>query len=56
MLALDQPARDVFGNRLHDLGNLMRFSENPAPDARVVQKSVSALVAPHRDVRDGIDP
>jgi hypothetical protein len=55
-LALDQAARHVAGDRLHDIGDVMRLRQHPPADPGVVQEAVHALVAPHGDMGDGIDP
>ncbi len=55
-LPLDDAARHVSGDRLHDVGNLVRLGEHVAADTGVVQKAVEALVAPHGDMGDGVDP
>src|SRR5262245_48687513 len=55
-LAFDQPARHVFGHRIHEVGDLARLGEHAAAIARVLQEAVDALVAPHRHVGDHVDP
>jgi len=56
MLALDHAAGDVIGDGVDDDGHIMRFGEHDAAEAGVLHEAVDALVAPHQDVRDHVDP
>ena len=56
-LAFDQAARNIGGDCGNDLRNLVRLREHMTADLRIlVQETVNALVAPHGDMSDGIDP
>ncbi len=55
-LALDEAARHIAGDGLDDIRNLVRLGQHTPADAGVMQEAVHALVAAHRDMRDGVDP
>ena len=56
MLALDHAARDIVGDGIDDDGHVVRFGEHDAAEAGVLHEAVDALVAPHHDMRDHVDP
>ena len=56
MLALDHAARDIIGDGIDDHGHVVRFGEHDAAEAGVLHEAVDALVAPHQDMRDDVDP
>jgi len=55
-LAFDQAASDVFRYHIDDIGACGRFRQHLAPEPRILDEAVNALVASHLDMRDGIDP
>ena len=55
-LPLDQPSRYISRYRLHDVGNVVRLGQYVASHPAVVQETVNAFIAPHRDMRHRIDP
>src|SRR5262249_28619644 len=56
LLALDDAARDVVGHRVNRGRNLEGLRQDDASVAGVLDKPVSALVTPHHDMGDDIDP
>ena len=55
-LALDDAGRDVMGDRLDDLGDLVGFRQHLAAEPRVLHETIAPLVARHRHMRDGVEP
>ena len=54
-LTLDEATGDISSDRLHDIGNIVGFSQHSPPHAAVVQKPIHPLVAPHRDMGVAIE-
>ena len=55
-LALDQPLRQIPGHGVDHLDHVAGFRQHLAAVAGVLQEAIDALVAPHRDMRDRVDP
>ena len=55
-LPLDQPARYIGCNRLHDVGYFIGFRQHAASHSAVMQKTIKTLVAAHRDMGKRVDP
>ena len=55
-LALDQPARDIAGDRAHDFRHFVAFGQHGAAIAGVLHETVLPLVAAHLDMGDDVDP
>ena len=56
LLALDDALGDVAGHLVGDRLDLRRFGQHDAAVAGVLDEAVGAMVAPHRDVADRVDP
>ena len=56
VLALDHAAGDVVGDGIDDDGHVMRLGDHDAAEAGVLHEAVDALVAPHHDMGDHVDP
>ena len=55
-LALDQSPRDVIGDGIDERRGIVGFGDHDAAEAAVLHEAVDALVAPHHDMGDDIDP
>ena len=56
VFTLDDAPRDIVGHGVDDRRHLVEFGEHDAAMPRVLHEAIGALVAPHHDVRDHIDP
>ena len=56
MFALDHAARDIVGDGVDDRRDIMGFGDHDAAEAGILHEAIDALVAPHQDMGDDVDP
>src|SRR5258708_7819886 len=56
VLALDHAAGDIIGDGVDERGDVMRLRDHDAAEAGVLHEAIDALVAPHHDMGDHVDP
>ena len=56
VLALDHAAGDIIGDGVDDRGDVVGFGDHDAAEAGILHEAIDALVAPHQDMGDDVDP